>query len=511
MDWYVSSAAYAAVPAWAASTAYTVGQIRRPTAAPFEASFAYRCTTAGTSAAAEPTWSSAYSNNATKTDGGVTWTNVTGQSAYGWGAAAGTLYSMMGSGGGGSNRPAVGDRVFVSSDHSESLPSGALAPNYRSNAASSAFGLIQVVSVNRAGSMPPVAADVQSGATIINNNNVVLLLDAYCSLFWQGLTFTQTTANNLHLNAGGQKAQTFKNCALKLTNSSTSVRLASAGAVRATLDNTTLQFGSASQSVGAGSFPFDLIWLNTPAAISGATIPATLFIPNRALSVTCRGVDLSAITGKLYDNGGSADTAKILLDSCKIASGVSRIGSSFNPATDEIELVNCYDGTNVINERYTPVGTITTDRSTTLSGGAQDDIGAYSLKLASSSQADKLVLPLNSFWLDIENTLIGSSRTATVEIISSGSLNNDDISLLLEYMGTSGSSVASLATSLPAVLATPTVLTTSSVTWNNSPATPVKQKLQVTFTPQRAGRVRGLVKLGKPNTTAWINPQIAIA
>jgi hypothetical protein len=38
-----------------------------------------------------------------------------------------------------------------------------------------------------------------------------------------------------------------------------------------------------------------------------------------------------------------------------------------------------------------------------------------------------------------------------------------------------------------------------------------KQSLQATFTPQRAGRVRALVRLGKTSTTAWIDPRITIA
>jgi hypothetical protein len=42
------------------------------------------------------------------------------------------------------------------------------------------------------------------------------------------------------------------------------------------------------------------------------------------------------------------------------------------------------------------------------------------------------------------------------------------------------------------------------------PSTPVKQHLQVTFTPQVAGRVRGIVRLGKVSTTVWVNPQIII-
>lgn len=38
----------------------------------------------------------------------------------------------------------------------------------------------------------------------------------------------------------------------------------------------------------------------------------------------------------------------------------------------------------------------------------------------------------------------------------------------------------------------------------------VKQHLSVTFTAQTAGRLRGLVRLGKPSTTLWLNPQITV-
>jgi hypothetical protein len=178
---------------------------------------------------------------------------------------------------------------------------------------------------------------------------------------------------------------------------------------------------------------------------------------------------------------------------------------------DLVELINCYDGTSILNESYQPAGSVVTERTITLSGGATDDVGTFSHKLVSGTNVDKWVNPLFGFWMDVENTAVGSSKTATVEIISSLTLNNDDISLVLEYQGTSGSSVASFANTLPAnVLTTNAPVTTSTVTWNSSPATPQKQKLVVTFTPRVAGRVRGQVRLGRASTTVYVNPVIAI-
>lgn len=55
-------------PTWASTTAYAAGDLVK---AITYASHSYLCTTAGTSASAEPVWSS--SNGNTVSDGGVTW------------------------------------------------------------------------------------------------------------------------------------------------------------------------------------------------------------------------------------------------------------------------------------------------------------------------------------------------------------------------------------------------------------------------------------------------------
>jgi hypothetical protein len=177
-----------------------------------------------------------------------------------------------------------------------------------------------------------------------------------------------------------------------------------------------------------------------------------------------------------------------------------------------IELVNCHDGTNTRNERSQVAGSVTTERTIDMTGGAADDLGGLSLKMVTNaSKLDKMVSPLESFWFDVENTSTGSSKTATVEIVSSASLYNDEIWLLLEYMGTAGNTLASFVDSKPVTPLTAAVaVATSTASWNSSPATPVYQHLQVTFTPQRAGRVRGRVMLGKASTTVYVDPNIVI-
>jgi hypothetical protein len=278
------------------------------------------------------------------------------------------------------------------------------------------------------------------------------------------------------------------------------------------MNNSTLRFGNASQTVGQSTGSFEIVWLNTPSAVLG-TAPTTLFglTNTSSWTIMARGVDLSAVTGTLFGNGG-ASGCKLLIDSCRIASGVTRYSvSGVTNTRDLVELVNCYDGTSFISESYQAAGVVTTEFTITLSGGATDNVGTYSHKMVSGTNIDKYVNPLTGFWLDVGYATTGSAKTATVEIISSTALNNDEISLLLEYEGTASSSVASFGTSLPAtVLTTASAVTTSTATWNSSPATPQKQKLQVIFTPRTAGRVRGQVRLGKASATVYVNPQVTI-
>lgn len=82
----------ASQPTWAATTAYALGNRVVPTTAN---GFYYECTTAGTSAATQPTWPTVIGN--TVVDGTVTWTCKGGTSAN---AGDTTLMSEITTGGG---------------------------------------------------------------------------------------------------------------------------------------------------------------------------------------------------------------------------------------------------------------------------------------------------------------------------------------------------------------------------------------------------------------------------
>jgi hypothetical protein len=496
-NFYVSSVAYAAIAPWAATTAYTIGQIIRPTAAPMTKRLAYHCTTAGTSGGTEPTWG--LTNNATTASGTAVFTVINGD-AYGWTGAAGdtgsvTNYISVGF-------AAQGDTIFLSSDHSETQTASFFGSITGTWAAATTY----LISVSRAGSVPPAAADIATGAVLAASN--ALNMNPPGPIFCQGVTF-QSAIGNINFAYAAYQTIYFKNCLLQITVGTSTYRISSMNPAKVIFDNTQLSFASASQGVMT-SYQLDILWINTASPLAGTAV-ATLFQAGARITGTLRGVDLSGFNGALVTTG-STSGMQILLDSCKISASMTPFAGTANGSMDLIELVNCHDGTNVRNERYTAAGKVTTERTITLTGGAADDIGGFSLKMsANASKLDKMVAPLESFWFDVENTVTGVSKTATVEIVSSASLYNDEIWLQLEYMGASGNTLASFGNSLPATpLTAHAAATSSSAAWNSSPATPVYQHLQVTFTPQRAGRVRGRVMLGKASATVYVDPNIVI-
>src|SRR5437868_461152 len=115
-NWYVSSVGWTNVTAWAASTAYSVGNIRRQLASPAVGNErVWRCTTAGTSGSSEPPWT--LTAGSTTSDNSVVWTEITGQETYqgtSWAAPHARLKNAFASG-----WAVAADTVFVSSDHAE--------------------------------------------------------------------------------------------------------------------------------------------------------------------------------------------------------------------------------------------------------------------------------------------------------------------------------------------------------------------------------------------------------
>lgn len=469
------------------------------------------CTTAGNSGnGAQPAFSA--TAGTTTADNTVTWTSLGLASTFGaWAAPHARLNNTFGSG-----WTAAGDTVFVASEHAETAsaatttiaPTGTIAsPNL-------------IISTNKV--VPPTFA---SGATITSTVNGDITFDrAGCGAYFDGLTFNDNGNAPITLTVGVNAPQWFyfKNCQLKLGTNTASgtIRLNSSttGQGKIILDNTTLSFANAGQSIN--TFAGSIEWLNTPSAIQG-TAPTTLFAApanGGPVSVSIHGVDLSAITGNLFTVSSSGvGPLSTIVSNCKLAAGVTINTGTWNSQniSGNSIIINADSGaTGFRNEWHNFWGDITTETTITLKNGASDGVQSISHKYIASANPTvtlPLVWPPFDRKFGVWNTTTGKAVTATVQIISSGTLNNNDIWLEIEFLGSAGSPLSSFANSgLANPLSTAVAVTSSTATWNSQPATPVTQQLQVTFTPQMVGYVYGRIYVAKASTTIFVDPEITI-
>lgn len=515
-DWYLGSVSHTAVPQFAISHAYSIGDFVRALAAPSASNeHVFRCTTAGTSAGSEAAWN--MNNNATTAQGTAVFTCVSGQSTYAWSAPFGSFGALSGQGTGTSRLTASGgDRIFTASDHAETKAANLVLTGPTS-------GATLVISVNKAGATPPGAADYLAGASFINTGATTYTIDG--AIKWEGITFNcGGTVNGIRICNNSQRTPWFKDCLLWLnmaTNGATIQSNTEPG--KWVWENTRLQVGHISQTINLGIGNNALDWFNTPNAIAGAVIPTNLFTVNASADnshSTIRSVDLSALNTTLVTTtaGATAPGKRMTFQNCKLNASVTAFvnASTLNSEGAQVELLNCDSGnSNYRNERHcAPQGDVTTETTITLSGGATDGTTNFSRKMVSSSAVNQYLLALEGFPMDVWSASTAGAKTATAEIISSGTLTNADISLQVEYLGDAASCQGSTVDSYLGGsndLATAANVTASSAVWNASPATPVTQKLQVTFTQLKAGTVRGIVSLRKASATIYVNPQMTIA
>ncbi len=517
---YVGFEQHAAVAQWAASSGYSEGDIVRPLAAPAaNEERCFRCTTAGTSGGSEPAWD-VETPGATTNDNDVVWTEVTGQEAYAWSAPHARLGKVGFSGTFWVDNGWVanGDTIFVSEDHAETA-AGIITVG--SNIGSAA-GPIQITCVDHTGSVPPVSADLRSSARVQTTGNNEIRVNSGGSdtrIVYRGIRFragsgASGTANIALLSGNPACRLKLINCELVLLTSGASSYIDFGGTNSGQIElvNTTVEFGSTSQHIrkpGASG----ATWKNTPSAIVGATIPNALFgyAGDRSRGLVLDGVDLSALgSGKtiVANNTLSAE-----LRNCKLGASVTVAAVSTSPS-QRVDAMLCDSGdTNYRSESYQYPGTLTTETGRVRSGGASDGVTPVSWKVVTTANA-KWILPVECFSIGIWNETVGSPVTATIEIMNDGTtLKNDEVWADIQYMGDASFPLASEATNTKAdPLTAGSNLSTSSETWDTTGiGSPVKQKIEVTFTPEQKGYIRAVVKVGRASKTVYIDPKITLS
>jgi hypothetical protein len=489
-------------PQWSdvKNTSVTLGQVIRDAAS----SKIMICTTAGTAGnGAEPSFAAFTNAGATTADNTVTWTTI-GTSFSAWSAPHARLANAFVT-----NWGQAGNDFYVGDNHAETQ-----ATNMVISTPGTAASPCRVICVNHSGSVPPVSADLLTTASISTTTSGSITLNGSGYAYWYGFIFNSGSGNNNVASVcGGNGLSYFKSCSFRIatTNSYAKWQVYNAANPNADVppaiwDNCTYQVGATAQKLQIYG---PLIWKNTPNAILGATLPTTLISAASygGYAIVLDGVDLSALgSGKTIFGIGSASSI-CYLNNCKLGASVTIattptfIGHKcFLASSDSV-------GVDYRQEIYDYLGTLTTETTKIKTSGASDGTG-ISWKVVTTANA-RWQQPFECFTISAWNSTVGSPVTVTVEIMNDGTtLNTDDIWLDIQYMNASGNPGAAGATSNKAdILATGTALPTSSATWTTTGiGSPVKQYLSVTFTPQMAGFIRGVVRVRKASKTIYIDP-----
>lgn len=514
---YTSSARYAAVAQWTAVTAYVStanggrGDYVRQLAAPAVGSErVFRCTTSGTSLAAEPTWN--LTKNATTAEAaGPTWTECTGQEADQvsgtWKAPHARKANALAA-----TWSVAGDVYYTGDDHAETQ-AAAMTHTYPGTLASPNMD----VCVSVTGTVPPVSTDLRgtagARATVTTTGNNAMTI-AGCSYIY-GTTYScGTTAASPTFALGGtvQTDLLFDSSAIQIAaTTSPALQIGTSSnsiGTKIVWNNTTYQCGSATQVIFVERY-VDFLWRNTASAVSGATLPTNLFgvSSNTGGDVVCLGIDLSALSSKTLvqaiARGGIYTFAF-----CKLPATYTACGTPTTSAAT-INLIACSSAASpYILEKRDARGTQTSETTIIRTTGAIVGGTAVAMKIVTTTAAH-LKTPFISTPLRVTNTLTGTNRTVTVYGIWGGGAvpNNDDVSMFLGYLGSSSTPQWSFQSLEKAdVLAANTALTTDGSTWGGS-TTAFKMTLTLSAPqPQLVGDMYVYVQVHAASTTVYLDP-----
>lgn len=406
---------------------------------------------------------------------------------------------------------AAGETIYVSQSHSEST-----AASVTLTSAGTAAAPVRILCASDSAEPPTALATtavVQITGTGVNLDFVGY---AYC----YGIAFKSGNSSNnafIRFNSTAPWHWCLENCLLQLSTTG-SLQYVYVGAVSGSgkgqnlvLLNTPVQFGNVTGTIQLRS---KLLWKGASLLGSASTV---LFVFGAGLSApqaVCDGVDLSLLnTGESLVNPSTTDCIGGYVDfrNCKLGSGVSLVSTAPTIPGPTASITNCDSAdTNYRYQKSCYQGDIFSESTIVRTNGASDGTTPISRKMVSSANT-QLFSPLESDPCMVWNETVGSSVTATVEVVTDGvTLTDAEAWIEAEYLGTAGYPLSLFASDRAAnIMATPVNQAASTVDWTTTGlASPVKQKLSVAFTPQEKGPVKVRVMLAKASTTMYFCPKV---
>lgn len=183
--------------------------------------------------------------------------------------------------------------------------------------------------------------------------------------------------------------------------------------------------------------------------------------------------------------------------------------------TDRTDLIACTDQTGATrNERIRYTGRQTHETTVFRTGGANDGNENFSWKIVTTANATRQ-MPFESFeeTFYVSAGQVGTPVTATVHVVTDG-ITLTDAEAWLEVLAATTATVGILtgySDKVASPVATPANQTASLEAWTTTDlASPVYQKLEVTFTPTREGPHKFRVCAGRASTTLYACPKVEI-
>lgn len=410
---------------------------------------------------------------------------------------------------------AAGDTVYVSQAHAGSASS---STTYA--LAGTPSNPVRVLCVNDAAE-PPTALATTATITTTGTSSITITGSAYV----YGLTMntgTGTGSSTISLNtAAAASIQSYEQCAFNAVSTGTNghvyVNADGIQSQRTDWRNCNLSFANtASRLRVCGEFNWRGGSLTAGVAVPNALLTFRGASSDRPALARTEGVDLSQLgSGKALVDLASFKVGEAWFIDCKLGSAVSATTGSWEGPGGHVYIHNSDSAdTNYRREQHGYEGSVYTETTVVRTGGATIGSTGVSFRMVSSANARYPMLPLRTFtegaiWSDAT----GSSKTVTLEVVTDGvTLKDDECWLEVSYLGTSGVPLATLASDAKAgVLTTAANQASSSVGWTTTGlSSPVKQKLEVSFTPQEVGAYRIAVVLAKPSTTVYFCPAFTV-
>lgn len=231
----------------------------------------------------------------------------------------------------------------------------------------------------------------------------------------------------------------------------------------------------------------------------------------RGVPVLVEGVDLSELAATTDLVNGPQTTGRVIFRDCLLPANWTGqlVQGVLDPGT-RVTMHNCDSGAT----RYRAwvvgfTGALRSDSAFLKAGGANDGTASYSWRMDTNANAMSGGIGFESDEQLFGIPAAGVPMTLSIDVLTDGvDLTDADVWLDVQE---AGAPKGSFYRSRAALLAVPKTHPASTATWaTTGMASPRRQRVSVTFTPQTAGVGFWKLTLARPNTTIYVDPKRAV-